>query len=118
MIVMQVIREDEAGNLYPEPLPPYPVDPLSTKKDIDTGKVVPEVEQNLARAQERASFEDIVDWEALDVTERSLTFRVLFKDSAIISPEEGIIDTLFVTMNLAQFKSEDGGIYIPDGSQI
>ena len=44
MIVMQVIREDEAGNLYPEPLPPYPVDPLSTKKDIDTGKVVPEVE--------------------------------------------------------------------------
>ena len=55
------------------------------------------------RAKERASFKDVVDWEALYVTDRSLTFRVLFADPLKISADESTTDTLFISMNLAEF---------------
>ena len=64
---------------------------------------------------ERSEIADVVPWEALDVTEISMTFRVLFPDAEIISAEEDSTDTLFVTLDLADFKASDGR-YIPDGS--
>ena len=51
------------------------------------------------------------------MTERSLSFRVLFQDPSLISAEDGSTDTLFISMDLASFKATDGR-YIPDGSQI
>ena len=97
---MQVVTE---GSL-PEPLPPYPVDPESAKKDPETGELISPLEdQNAVRAKERASFKDVVDWEALYVTDRSLTFRVLFADPLKISADESTTDTLFISMNLAEF---------------
>ena len=64
---------------------------------------------------ERSVISDIVPWEALSVTEYSMTFRVLFPDPKIISAEEDSTDTLFVTLDLAAFKALDGK-YIPNGS--
>ena len=64
---------------------------------------------------ERSEIPDVVPWEALDVTEISMTFRVLFPDAKIISAEEDSTDTLFVTLDLADFKASDGR-YIPNGS--
>ena len=64
---------------------------------------------------ERSEIPDIVPWEALDVTENSMTFRVLFPDTKIISAEEDSTDTLFITLDLADFKTEDDR-YIPNGS--
>ena len=64
---------------------------------------------------ERSELPDIVPWEALDVTEISMTFRVLFPDAKIISAEEDSTDTLFVTLDLADFKASDDK-YIPNGS--
>ena len=63
----------------------------------------------------RSELPDIVPWEALDVTEISMTFRVLFPDAKIISAEEDSTDTLFITLDLADFKTEDDR-YIPNGS--
>lgn len=68
-------------------------------------------------ANGREKLPDIVKWEALSVKERILTFRLLFDDASKISSEEGKVDTLCVTLDLAAFKSVDGK-YIPDGSQI
>ena len=64
---------------------------------------------------ERSKLPDIVPWEALDITEKIMTFRVLFPDTKIISAEEGATDTLFVTLDLADFKTEND-LYIPNGS--
>ena len=64
---------------------------------------------------ERSAIPDIVPWEALSVTEYSMSFRVLFPDPKIISAEEDSTDTLFVTLDLADFKASDGR-YIPNGS--
>ena len=63
----------------------------------------------------RSELPDIVPWEALDVTDISMTFRVLFPDAKIISAEEDSTDTLFITLDLADFKTEDDR-YIPNGS--
>lgn len=114
LIVMQVVTE---GSL-PEPIPSYPVNSPTDQIDPATDKVMTLDQQNKERAEERAAFPDVVDWEALSVTDRSLTFRVLFANPLIISADEGMTDTLFVTINLAAFKSLEGNIYIPDGSQI
>ena len=37
---------------------------------------------------ERSKLPDLVDWEALQFTERSLTFRILFKDPTLISAND------------------------------
>ena len=66
---------------------------------------------------ERSKLPDLVTWEALQVTERSLTFRVLFSDPTLISANEGSIDVLFISLNLAAYKGIDGR-FIPDNSQI
>ena len=68
-------------------------------------------------ATERSKLPDLVPWEALQATERSLTFRVLFPDPKTISAEEGSVDKLFISMDLAAFKATNGR-YIPNGSQI
>ena len=66
---------------------------------------------------ERNQVPDIVPWEALSVTEYSLTVRVLFPDPTKISAEEDSTNTLFITLDLASYKAIDGR-YIPNGSQI
>jgi len=92
---------------------------LNTKKEemivmqVNPEKAIPEPIPTTGRE----NLLDIVKWEALSVKERILTFRLLFEDASKISAEEGRVDTLCVTLDLAAFKTTDGK-YIPDGSQI
>ena len=61
--------------------------------------------------------DQLIDWEALTVTGSRLVFRLKFADPSLISATDGATDTLFVTLNMKQFTTQDGQ-FIPDGSKI
>ena len=59
---------------------------------------------------------DTLDWEALEVDSESITLRMLFDDYERISKFEEQNDMIYITLNLARFKTAEG-LFIPNLSQ-
>ena len=59
------------------------------------------------------STRDTLDWEALEVDSESITLRMLFDDYERISKFEEQNDMIYITLNLARFKTAEG-LFIPN----